>query len=890
MKKILKLITGMAGGLLLLLVISASTFAETPTSDITMVVGSSCYIYSGQKATTANRTDYVTFGQEIEVKNLGDTWATITYGGKTRYILSKNLEYETYTVVKNRVMVSPGAYACSASSTKGYVFYGTEVSILGESVTSKGVTYVHCLVPETYTAEGQIKSGNVEGYINKEYLTYTGTPKVVNGGTPLYANAYGASSPDSLKKQVGYITTGEEVTMLMKNGTWSKILYEGKEYYMSTSRLDALKLQIMVNRAAQTVDAKPGSGWQHYVYWNSSITVLNTYESDTYGTYYYCKIDDDYGFVREYSGSGLQYVGYNTEMVTTQTTSLYEKADENAKVLSPLILDTPVTVEYVSGSWARVNVNGSTGYILADKLEYPSYNANGSCYSTAYRLYKGNKSGTLNEKVKLLAKNSKYGYAYVQTAGGAYRWMKLSDLTAINSNERCYVAVYGVTLHKSASNESEEFMVPYMTELTLVNATVTSTGWIKVNYEGGTYYLWQNAGDGLLTNTKSNYTYTTYNEYQKKVVEKALYIYNNWKTVYAHGQSNGVANADGTYGFDCSGYASYVLNTVMQEYVPVYGISANLQTLYTMEGIYNKGYAGEQNAATVCRGGNLDEAVLQPGDILYFYLDSEAESGSDTSTINHCGIYLGNGEFIHSTHSWNGGVRIMPLNSIYEAGFVEAKRYLPEKAVSADQKMYTNNSVTYVYNEMDSNGTPAAALPAESEVNVLYTDNGNWAYVEYETGSHGYVLVKYLVPEIGEASEIRYVVPAELKLYTDAATDSDYITVPVSTEVSCLGRYGTGSYYKVVYNNTKYYVYAPNGIDSRLTTDLDRLMEGTGTMTVTANTYLRTSMNSASTDNKIKLARAKEIVTVVAVSDSGTWSYVRLSDGTYGYILSKYLQ
>lgn len=890
MKKILKFLTGMAGGMLLLLLVSVGALAETPTSDITMVVGSSCYIYTGQKATTAYRDDYVTFGQELKVKELGETWASINYGGKTRYILSKNLEYETYTVVKNRVMVSPGAYACSASSTKGYVFYGTEVSVLGGRTTGKGVTYVHCLVSETYTAEGKTKSHNVEGYINKEYLNQTGTPKVVNGGTPLYANAYGASSPDSMKKQVGYITTGEKVTMLMKNATWSKISYEGNEYYMSTSKLDPLKLQVMVKRVAQTVDAKPGSGWQHYIYWNSSIIVLNTYESDTYGTYYYCKVDGDYGFVREYSSGGLQYVGYNTEMATSQATSLYKKADEKAEVLASLNMDTTVTVEYTSGSWTKVSVDGKDGYILSDKLEYPSYTADGAYYSTAYRLYKNNKSGTLSGKeVPLLAKNTKYGYAYVQTGASTFRWMKLSDLTPVNNHEKCYVAVYGVTLHESASNDSKEVMVPYMTELTLCDATATSTGWIKVIYDGGTYYLWQNEGDGLLTDVKSDHVYATSNEYQKKVVEKALYIYNNWNTVYAHGQSNGIANEDGTYGFDCSGYAAYVLNTVMREYVPVYGISANLQTLYLTDGIYNKGYAGEHNVTTVCRE-TLDEDKLQPGDILYFFLDSEAESDSDEETINHCGIYLGNGEFIHCTHSWNGGVRIMPLNSIYKDGFVEAKRYLPGNTTPANQKMYTNNAVTNVYDAMDSSKTPVASLAAESEVNVLYTDNGNWVYAEYGSGAYGYILVKYLTAEIQETSEKRYVVPAELKLYTDSTTSSDYITVPVSTEVSYLGRYGTGSYYKVSYNDTRYYVYAPNGIDSRLTNDLDALMAGTGKKAVTANTYLRTSMNSSSEDNKITLVRAGGSVTVIAVSDSGTWSYVKLEDQTCGYILSKYLK
>lgn len=246
-------------------------------------------------------------------------------------MLSKNLEYCEKTVVKNRVMVSKGAYACTTSSTLGYVYYGTDVQVLGETTSKKGVTYVHCVVPKTYEEDGKtIKNTNAEGYINKEYLTEKAVPKVVNGGTNLYENAFGASSPDSLKKSVGYVYAGDEVRVMMSNKTWSKVLYEGKAYYMSTDKLEALQLKIMVNRAAQTVDAKPKSGYLHYVYWNTPITVLGTYESDVYGTYYYCRVGEDYGFVREYSSQGLQFVGYNDEMVTTATAIMYNKASEES--------------------------------------------------------------------------------------------------------------------------------------------------------------------------------------------------------------------------------------------------------------------------------------------------------------------------------------------------------------------------------------------------------------------------------------------------------------------------------------------------------------------------------------------------------------------------------
>lgn len=722
-------------GLCIILLKPLTASAESPTADITMVVASSSYTYSAAKAVTANRAEYVTFGQELEVIEYGSEWSRIVNNGKERYILSKNLEYCDQTIVKNRVMVSKGAYACSASSTLGYAYYGTDVHVLGETTTKKGVTYVHCIVPKTYQEDGKtVKGENVEGYINKAYLTEKSTPKVVNGGTNLYANAYGASSPDSLKKVVGYIYTGDEVRVLMSNKTWSKILFEGKVYYMSTAKLEPLRLYITVNRAMQTVDAKPGSGYLHYVYWNTPITVLGTYESEKFGTYYYCKVSGDYGFVREYSTKGLQYVGYNQEMLVNTPTTIYAKADTNSASVYNLKLDDLVKTEYGSDTWVRVVYEGKQGYVLRDKLYYPSYNVNGKSYSTAYQLYKKRNGKQVDETVVLLAQNAKYGYAYVQNESGKEYWTQLGALKQISQTQTYYTCVPSVTLHTQASNDSEEIQIPYMTPVQAEKLVIG--GWTKVSYNGKTYYIWLE--EGILTEQESTYQYDTNTAYQKAVVEKAMDIYRNWDTKYVHGQSNGIADSDGKYGFDCSGFASYVINEVMQQDVPTYRISANLQKLYETTDMYNKGYTGAFASTFVSREN------LQPGDVLFFYVGEESDAQTAGLPYNHCGIYLGNGEFIHCTRSWGGGVCIMPLNTMYEEGLIGIKRYLPQKAVPADQTMYTTSRKTNVYPTKNSDTEPITTLGIQVPVVLKYTDNGNWAYVEYSEGKYGYILIKYL--------------------------------------------------------------------------------------------------------------------------------------------------
>lgn len=651
--------------------------AEEKTSDIEMVVGSSCYTYTTRKATTKYRADYLTFGESVPVVQYGSEWSTIHRDGKVQYIKTGNIGYQKYSVIKNRVMVSPGAYPCATSRSLGYVYYGTNLSVLGETTTKKGVTYVHCIIEKTYKEDGvTVKGTKVEGYINKTYTDDTSIPKVVNMNTSLFRCAFGNNVSSERKKPVAEIYMGEQVEVLMSNKTWSKVRYQDGIYYMYTSRLDPLQMQVLVNRVMQTYDAKPGSGFQHYVYWNSKITVLDTYSSDKYGIYYYCKIGDDYGFVREYSSNGIQYVGYQEEMITNSSTKMYAKATDTSPVTAALKADEKVVVAYSNDTWALVIYKGQKGYILRNKLVYPQRTANGAVYRTGYGLYKENASGNIQEKVYLIAEKEKYGYSYVKTENGSVYWMKRSSLNSAVKNEVMYTLYPSTTLHTMASNDSAEIYVPYMTKINYMGeiAQSGSGAWVKVEYEGKPYYIWKEKEKEYLTKDKSNDSYKVDTRYQEEIINLALDIHNNWDTKYAHGQSMGIADSDGRYGFDCSGFASYVIETVMKQYVPTYDISANLEKLYKTETIYRKENE-EDFAASVVVEGHLDQSKLRPGDVLFFKVTDEE---TNTLPYNHCGIYLGNNEFIHCSSSWGGGVRIMPLTGLYEEGFVAAKRFIPE--------------------------------------------------------------------------------------------------------------------------------------------------------------------------------------------------------------------
>ncbi|WP_044874778.1 C40 family peptidase [Pseudomonas sp. LFM046] len=100
-------------------------------------------------------------------------------------------------------------------------------------------------------------------------------------------------------------------------------------------------------------------------------------------------------------------------------------------------------------------------------------------------------------------------------------------------------------------------------------------------------------------------------------------------------------------GFDCSGFVGYLF----------------------------KEEAGIQLPRSTREMINLDAPViarddLKPGDIVFF-------NNRGRGRVSHAGIYIGDDQFIHSSSSRSGGVRVDSLDDRYwKASYMEAKRVL----------------------------------------------------------------------------------------------------------------------------------------------------------------------------------------------------------------------
>lgn len=180
---------------------------------------------------------------------------------------------------------------------------------------------------------------------------------------------------------------------------------------------------------------------------------------------------------------------------------------------------------------------------------------------------------------------------------------------------------------------------------TAVSILGRQDGWYKVNYDGKTGYM---SGDHLTLAAArpaapapapaapttpavpASGTGAEIAALARSFVGKAPYVY----------------GGAGPSGFDCSGFTMYI---------------------YGQFGIRLPHGATDQ----MRYGAAVDRSQLQPGDLIFFHDDYYS-----SSTASHCGIYVGNDQFVHASTYGSGGVLLTALNGnpYYSAHYIAARR------------------------------------------------------------------------------------------------------------------------------------------------------------------------------------------------------------------------
>lgn len=308
-----------------------------------------------------------------------------------------------------------------------------------------------------------------------------------------------------------------------------------------------------------------------------------------------------------------------------------------------------------------------------------------------------------------------------------------------------YVNIPKIKLHHVAQAGEDPIELPYMAEVQVGSIVQNKkTGnWCRIFYEGELYYLFDKFSEDTFTTEKSTFTYVGNTQYQQQVLDLAVDICFNWKTIYRDASKGEIVDDEGTRAFHCSGMISFILNGVMEPIVPVYWVSTNLLKTYETGLIYNGGLPGELVAQDV------PLSDLQPGDVLFFRSQLDTTGSME---IGHCGLYLGNNEFLHCTSVWEKGVCIMPLTNDFEVNLLKIRRFLPESVAAAEMPCVVSGPYEeYDLYEMRSVESEVILHPRRGDrLTLLYDGSGNWAYVRTEDGTEGFFERKYLVHMPGE--------------------------------------------------------------------------------------------------------------------------------------------
>ena len=171
----------------------------------------------------------------------------------------------------------------------------------------------------------------------------------------------------------------------------------------------------------------------------------------------------------------------------------------------------------------------------------------------------------------------------------------------------------------------------------------------NIRENGSTYSKWDYSNTSTVSNNDSsdNITVNENTNTEPAVDVKVTESKDNDIVAYAK-QFLGVpyrwGGSSPSVGFDCSGFTMYVFNH--------FGIKlphrADLQFKY---------------------GSKVNKNQLKPGDLVFFYK-------SGTNYISHCGIYIGNNQFIHAVSSRYDGyeVKISSLTGYYSREYAGATR------------------------------------------------------------------------------------------------------------------------------------------------------------------------------------------------------------------------
>ena len=442
-----------------------------------------------------------------------------------------------------------------------------------------------------------------------------------------------------------------------------------------------------------------GSGWYKVVYNGTSGYVSSDYLT----------------FSESLNGS------FGTGTINASCVRLRSGAGTNSSILGTYNAGTSMTVTGVSGSWYKVDYNGTAGYVSADYMTLSGASSTGSAGSTGSSTASGSGTvkgdyvrmrsgpstsysilGTYNNGTALTITGTESGWTKV-TIGGVSGYIRsdyVSESGSASTSQTGYINGTDVRLRSGPSTTST-ILGSYNTG-TEMTITGTSGNWYAVSYNGTSGYVCK---DYMTTTQPSSGTsssgstgYIKGNSVRLRSGPGTSYsilgTYNNgtpltitgtsgeWTAVTLNGVNGYVSStyvttssSGGTGGTTNSTGGQLVVETAKKYLGYPYVYGGMSPSGFDCSGFVNYvyklcGYSMSRVASSIYynNGTHVDKANLQPGDLVFF--------SNSSDSIGHVGIYIGGSQFIHASSS-TVGVIISDLDSSYYLShYVGAKRII----------------------------------------------------------------------------------------------------------------------------------------------------------------------------------------------------------------------
>ena len=326
---------------------------------------------------------------------------------------------------------------------------------------------------------------------------------------------------------------------------------------------------------------------------------------------------------------------FGTGTICGSYVRMRSSASTSSSILGTYNSGTTMTVTGVSGAWYKVNYNGTDGYVYSNYLSLSGVTSSGGSASGSNGSVKGSDVrmrsgpgtnysilGTYQNGTALTVTGTENGWSKV-TIGGTSGYIRSDYVSGGGADSKTgYIKGNDVRL-RSGAGTNYSILGTYNngTPLTI---TGTSGNWTAVTINGVKGYV----NSTYVTTTKSdggnNGGGSTPSGSIGETIVATAKQYMGAPYVYG-----GMSPS----GFDCSGFVNYVYKLCG------YSMSRVASSIYNNNGTY------------------VEKANLQLGDLVFF--------ASNSSSIGHVGIYIGNGQHVHASSSRNGGVITSDLTSGY---------------------------------------------------------------------------------------------------------------------------------------------------------------------------------------------------------------------------------